>query len=106
MKYTVFVTPEAEANINEAYGYIAQRSPANAVKWLRGLYDQIDSLERFPRRCGEAREQAYFVEELRQLVYKSHRIIFTIEDTTREVRVVYVRHAKRRAAGEPDDEDT
>jgi plasmid stabilization system protein ParE len=48
--------PEAQADIAQAYNYIAARSPLNAVKWMRGLNGQIDSLEQFPRRCGRARE--------------------------------------------------
>lgn len=102
MSYTVFVTPEAEGNIIEAYGYIAERSPLNAVRWLRGLHQQIERLEHFPRRFSEARENDYFAEELRQVVYKSHRIVFTIDDGAAVVRVVHVRHAKRRPVGESE----
>jgi len=48
---------------------------------------------------------AYFDEELRQLIYKSHRVIFTIDDSRKNVIVLFVRHAKRRAKGEPSDEE-
>jgi len=58
MKYVVIVTPEAQANIAAALRFIAERAPLNAVKWLRDLDDQIDSLELFPRRFGQAREQS------------------------------------------------
>jgi plasmid stabilization system protein ParE len=105
MKYTVIVTPEAQANIEAAYEYIAERSPLNATRWLRDLYRQIDRLEKFPRRFGEAREQRYVSDEIRQSIFKSHRIVFTIDDTARTVRVVYVRHAKMRSVGEKDDDD-
>jgi len=104
MKYAVIVTPEAQSNISAAYDYIAERSPRNAGKWLRGLYKQIDGLEAFPRRFGDAREQSHFPNEIRQLVYKSHRIIFTIDEPTKTVHVVYVRHGKRRGVGEPTDD--
>lgn len=104
MKYGIRVMPEAEANIAAAYSYIAERSPANAATWVRGLYEQIDRLQMFPRRFGAAREAERFSEELRPLVYKSYRIIFTIDDAARLVRVVYVRHAKRLAIGELPEE--
>ena len=103
MKYVVIVTPEAEENIAAAYDYIAERSPLNAIRWLRDLYKQIDSLEEFPRGFGEAREQRHVVEEIRQVIFKSHRIIFTIDDTSATVHVVYVRHGKCCAVGEPID---
>ncbi len=105
MRYVVIVTPEAEANIAAAYEYIAERSPLNAARWLRDLYQQIDGLEEFPRRFGEAREQAHVFTEIRQAIFKSHRIIFTIDDASGTVYVVYVRHGKMRAIGEPDDSE-
>ncbi|MFN0169073.1 MAG: hypothetical protein ACKV22_21825 [Bryobacteraceae bacterium] len=48
--FEVIVTPEAQAGIRESFLYIHERSPLNADRWLRGLYDEIDSLERFPER--------------------------------------------------------
>ncbi|MGD0769040.1 MAG: type II toxin-antitoxin system RelE/ParE family toxin [Tepidisphaeraceae bacterium] len=105
MKYAVIVTPEAEATIAAAFDYIAERSPLNAARWLRDLYKQIDGLEEFPRRFGEARERPHVFEEIRQAIFKSHRIIFTIDDASRVVHVLYVRHAKMRAVGELDDSE-
>ena len=77
----------------------------NAARWLQALYGQIDTLERFPERCGFAREREYLDEDLRQLVFKSHRIVFTVERKEKRVDVLYVRHASRRAVGEPAGED-
>jgi len=103
MRYVVIVTPEAQANIAAAFEYIAERSPMNAARWLRDLYQQIDGLEKFPRRFGEAREQAHVADEIRQAIFKSHRIIFTIDEASGKVNVVYLRHGKMRAIGESDD---
>lgn len=103
MSYTVNVTPEAQAGIRESFRYILARSPLNAERWLRGLYKTIDTLEQFPERCARARESDYLDEELRQLLYKSHRIIFRVDKESATVSVLFVRHGKRRAVGEPDD---
>lgn len=107
MKYAVIVTPEAEKNIEAAFSYIYDRSTRNAGKWIRGLYHEIDSLELFPHRCGIAPDSRFVGEELRHLIYKSHRVIFRIEERHRIVRVLHVRHAARRAWGEatPREED-
>ena len=105
MTYQVTVTPEAQAGIRESFAYIHERSPMNAARWLQSLYRQIDTLERFPERCAFAREREYLDEELRQLVFKSHRIVFTVERKEKRVDVLYVRHASRRAVGEPAGED-
>ena len=69
MKYAVIVTPQAERDIRDAFEYIAdrdafeyiaERSPANANRWLKGLYGMIDNLELMPRRFGRASEADYF----------------------------------------------
>ena len=101
MKYQVIVTPEAQAEIRESFTYIHERSPLNAARWLQALYREIDTLERFPERCAFAREREYLDADLRQLVFKSHRIVFAVEKKDKRVYVVYVRHARRRAVGEP-----
>lgn len=100
MKYRVFITPEAEANIRAAFEYIRADSATNAARWLRDLHRQIDSLETFPKRCATAREAAYFHEDLRQLIFKSHCIIYMVDEKTKTVHVLFVRHASQRAVGE------
>jgi plasmid stabilization system protein ParE len=105
VKFRVIVTPEAQTNIRAALEYIHARSPLNAERWLQELYQQIDTLERFPERCSFAREKTYLEEDLRQLLFKSHRIVFKVERAQATVYVLYVRHAKRRAVGEPVEEE-
>ncbi len=98
-RYGVIVTPEAETGIVAAFQYILERSPLNAEKWLRALYKKIDSLELMPERCPLARENEYFEDTLRHLVFKSHRIIFRVDEAKRLVQVLYVRHAKQQTVG-------
>lgn len=105
MKYHVIVTPEAQAGIRESFAYIHERSPLNAARWLQSLYAEIDTLEKFPERYAVARECEYLDEDLRQLVFKSHRVVFTVQKKEKLVYVLYVRHAKRRAVGETAEDD-
>lgn len=105
MKFEVVVTPEAQAGILESFAYIHDRSPLNAARWLEALYAQIETLEHFPQRCAKARESEYLDDDLRQLVFQSHRVVFAIRIAERRVDVLYVRHAKRRAVGEPVPEE-
>jgi plasmid stabilization system protein ParE len=102
-KYRVIVTPEAQAGIRESFLYIHQRSPLNAERWLKQLYAEIATLEQFPERCTYAREREYLEEELRQHVFKSHRLVFNIDNSSATVNVLYVRHASRRAVGDPEE---
>lgn len=102
MKYAVEMTPTAEAELRSAFQYIHLQAPLNAARWLKGIYKAIDTLELFPTRCGIAREAQYLNADLRQYIFKSHRIVFIIDEPAKTVRVLYVRHASMRAVGEPD----
>ena len=103
-RYSVVVTPEAESGIREAFTYIWERSPIQAERWLRRLYAKIDTLEQFPERCAFARERDYLEEELRQLIFMSHRVVFKVDKPVSTVYILHVRHAKQRAIGEVIDE--
>ena len=92
-EYTVNITDEVDASIRHAFFYIFEHSPQNAVTWLRGLYQAIDTLERMPERCPFIREHGAFDAEVRNLIYHSHRIIFTVNDDASTVEVHAFRHA-------------
>lgn len=102
MTYTVIVTPAAQTDIALAFAYIQERSPLNAQRWLRGLYKMVHTLETLPKRCGRAREADLIGEDIRQTFFKSHRIIFRIEEVEKIVHILHVRHGAR-AAISPDD---
>jgi len=106
-RYKVVVTAEAEFSIRESFLYILDRSALHAERWLRGLFAEIDTLETFPDRCAFARESEYLEEDLRQLLFHSHRVVFSIDQRNRTVCVHEVRHAARAALGEavPEDEE-
>jgi plasmid stabilization system protein ParE len=107
VKFAVEFTPTAQAELWAAFEYIHERAPLNAARWLRGIYKAIDTLESFPSRCGIAPESKYLDAELRHLVFKSHRVIFFIDQPARTVRILYVRHGSMRGVGEsaPDGGD-
>jgi toxin ParE1/3/4 len=105
VKYTVLITPTAQEEIRETVFYVHRQAPLNAERWLRRLYEQIDTLELFPDRCPTAPDSEHVGEELRHLVVGSHRVIFRIEKHARIVRILGVRHAARRAMGEPHSGD-
>ena len=95
MRFKVIFRPEARGEALDAADYIAsQGSPSAALKWYTGLEAAILSLEFSPARCAFARERDAFPEiEVRQLVYKSHRLIFIVR--AKEVHVLHVRHVAR-----------
>jgi plasmid stabilization system protein ParE len=94
VKYKVVIAPPAVEDAVEAWRYIALDSHAAADRWYAGLLHAIDSLGAHPRRHRRARESASFAFEIRQMVYGSHRVLYTI--VGHEVRVIHIRHAARR----------
>ena len=95
MRYTVIFRPEARYEALEVANYIAEHgSPEIALRWYEGLEAAVGSLAETPASHGYAREHGAFPGvELRQLVFKSHRLIFTIRDE--EVHVLHIRHVAR-----------
>lgn len=65
------------------------------------MEDAIASLNTFPERCPLAPESGSFPFEVRQLLYghKPHvyRILFTIDEQV--VKILHIRHARRRPIG-------
>ena len=104
-RYKVIVTPEAEAGIRESFRYIYDQSPQHAERWIRDLYSEITILEHFPERCAAAVEREYLEGDFRQLLFASHRVVFYVDKKLGIVFVVDVRHARRRAGGQPELEE-
>ncbi len=92
MKYQIIFRPEARDEALAAADYIASHgSDHAALGWYEGLEEAIATLAVFPAGYAYAREHGVLPGvELRQLVYKSHRLIFTIRGN--EVHVLHVRH--------------
>jgi plasmid stabilization system protein ParE len=99
VKYEVVVQPAAASEIEAAFLYLVEAASVNtAVEWFQGLENAMVSLGRFPKRCAKAPEDAFFGEEVRQLLLEPYRILFTIRPGT--VDILHVRHMARRHLGE------
>ena len=98
MKYKLIIQPPALEDLDEAYDWIRQRAPEAAARWFNGFVDALETLRSFPERCGVAPEDAYFEQEIRQLLYGRrggvYRALFTIVGD--EVHVLHVRHGARK----------
>ena len=98
MKYKLIIQPLALGELEEAYCWIAERSPENAARWFNRFLDALDTLNEHPQRCGLAPENDYVEQEIRQLLYGKrsgvYRALFTVRE--QEVRVLHIRHAARK----------
>lgn len=111
MKYRVDISSVAESEIDRAFLSLSQlTSPAKASQWYGGLLEAIESLSTMPNRCPLARENEYFSQDIRQLLYDrgraAYRIVFTILETEEisSVRILHIRHSSQQAIGEEPEE--
>jgi plasmid stabilization system protein ParE len=97
MTYRVHIQPSAEADLENAYQWIARDAPLAAARWYKGLVEALDTLHVFPERCPLAPEDRAFPETIRQLLYgrrrQRYRILFTIEAD--RVEILHIRHGSR-----------
>ncbi|NER23493.1 MAG: type II toxin-antitoxin system RelE/ParE family toxin [Symploca sp. SIO1B1] len=107
MKYPIEISSVAEGEADSAFLRLSQvTSPTQASQWYAGLLQVIESLSQFPKRCPLARENKYFTQEIRQLLYgrgrNSYRILFTIleEQEGATVRILHIRHVSQQTLGE------
>jgi len=97
VKYRVRITATAKLEAEIAFNWIQEQSPTHAVNWFNGLVDAIERLSMFPARWPLAIEDAYFAEEIRQMLYGKiphvYRVLFTIRNNM--VYVLHIRHGTR-----------
>jgi plasmid stabilization system protein ParE len=104
MTYRVILQPHAQREIWAAAHWLEEqsRSPAKALRWVRGIRAKIDTLKANPRRCPADPDSETYGEEVRVLLYgKRHgkyRILFAIRGDT--VHVLTVRHSARQSLAE------
>lgn len=107
MKYGIEISSVAEAEADSVFLRLSQvMSSAQASQWYLGLLQAIESLSHMPKRCPLARENEYFSQEIRQLLYgkgrNSYRILFTIlaEQEVSTIRILHIRHSTQKTLGE------
>jgi plasmid stabilization system protein ParE len=112
MTYRIDFSSVAKAEADAAFlGFSQFTTAERAQTWYQGLIDAIVSLQEMPQRCPIAREDAFFSQEIRQLLYgqgkQTYRILFTVleDQPVPTVRIVHIRHAAQKTIGEPEVED-
>jgi plasmid stabilization system protein ParE len=112
MKYRIDISSLAQAEADNAFLQLSQvTSPTKASQWYSGLLKAIESLSQMPKRCPLARENEYFSQEIRQLLYgkgrNSYRILFTVlEGSEATVRILHIRQATQQTLGEDPKNNT
>ena len=102
MAFRVEMSAQAEEDASAILNWlISQHAGDTGIRWFLALEEAITSLSKLPERCTLAPESTCFPFEVRQLLYghKPHvyRILFTIDADV--VRILHIRHARRRPIG-------
>ncbi len=92
MQYKIDIAPEAGKEIEDFYLNIARDSPSNASDWYFSIYDKIQTLKDFPKRCSLADESRFYEYEIRNLIFGNYRILYRIESQT--VQILHVKHGR------------
>jgi plasmid stabilization system protein ParE len=101
MAFEIKLSDEAKKNLDTITHWLLHDRQAgeNALRWLQGLREKIDTLSEMPTRCARARESKSMPFEMRQLLYGRkpyvYRVLFTIEGNT--VLILFVRGPGQKA---------
>lgn len=71
----------------------ASRRKSAAIKWVKEIKQQIDTLENFPLRCLIIPEAQELGKKYRHIIYGNYRTIFRIEGS--EVIIMRIIHSAR-----------
>ena len=85
MDFKVFLSNEALSDLEGVVTYIARHNPSAAARMGNHLLDAALSLNTFPQRGRVVPE--FRRPELREIIFRSYRIIYRIMDLDRRIEV-------------------
>jgi plasmid stabilization system protein ParE len=94
MKREIFLSRQAEADLDAIQAWLSGRSPTGARSWFKALEATISWLEKHADSCPVAPENDRFEEEIRERLFKTkrgrpYRLIFVVAG--KQVRVLHIR---------------
>jgi plasmid stabilization system protein ParE len=97
--FGIRVEAEAGNNLRAHYQNLRARNPDSdyPARWYHGIRAAIRDLATCAEQCGLAYEDRFFAEAIRQRLYDSYKILFTIRGD--RVHVLHIRHQ----AQDPED---
>ena len=88
MDFTVFLSDVALSDLERIVAYIAPHNPVAAEQLGNQLLDVALSLHTFP-------ERGRMVPEFREIIFRSYRIIFRMNNTDQSLEIVRFWHGAR-----------
>lgn len=93
MSRKVVITPTAEADLDHILHAIALDNPAAARRFVSTLRARARTLAEMPERCPRAPEDGLDGMEIRHLILRGYRILFSVGPD--RVVILQVRHGAR-----------
>ncbi len=93
MDYKIILSPRAIQDLQEVVRYIAWDNPVQAEKFGHLLIGRARSLNTFPERGRVVPEIGN--PAIREIIFKSYRIIYRIQNETRLVEISRIWHGAR-----------
>ncbi len=79
--------------LSELHEFISQKSEVAADKYVDGIMESVNKLQKHPEACGACRNLKFKAVGYRCCKYKNHIIVYTIEQNQVNIRAVI--HARR-----------
>lgn len=91
----VILSETALADLKRIHDHIAAESEQNAGKFLEGVFDRIGRLKQMPLIGHPVPELLPRI--LREIHYKSYRIIYSVDEPGEQARVLTIIHSRQNA---------
>ena len=94
--YTVRITPEAEADMENLWGYITYEldSPDSAFKIVDDLYGEIAKLEKMPKRFRVIPREPWKSRGVRFMFVDNYRVHYVVDDNKNLVIVFNIMYSR------------
>ena len=95
-EYSVVITPEAEADIDNLWGYITYEleSPDSAYKIVEDLYDEMGKLGSMPKRFRVIPREPWKSRGVRFMFVHNYRIHYIVNDDQMTVTIFSVMYSR------------
>ena len=93
MDFKIFLSDDALSDLERIVAYIAPHNPVAADRMGNQLLDAAFSLNTFPERGRVVPE--FRRPELREIIFRSYRIIYRMNDADKSVEIVRFWHGAR-----------
>jgi toxin ParE1/3/4 len=93
MDYQVILSASARSDIQDIVRYISIDDPVQALRFGRFLIEHAKSLARF-RELGRVVPE-FEGESLREIIVRSYRVVYRVDDGQRLVEIIRFWHAGR-----------